>query len=89
MKLQERLSVNATSLGTLERSALYKRVFGSPEGQKVLTDILNRLCNVDGPVFTTDAIGIAYNAARRDVGIEIARLYSMEVNEKKVPEVNK
>lgn len=89
MRLQERLSVNASSLGNFERSALYKNVFGTPEGQKVLTDILNRLCNVDGPLFTNDAIGIAYNAARRDVGIEIARLYFMEVNEQKVPEVNK
>lgn len=89
MRVQERLSVNAHSLGNLERSALYKRVFGTPEGHKVLTDILNRLCNVDGPLFTNDAIGIAYNTARRDVGIEIARLYYMEVNEQKVPEVNK
>lgn len=87
MRVQERLSVNSQSLGNFERSALYKAVFGTPEGQKVLSDILNRLCNVDGPIFTTEALGIAYNAARRDVGIEIARLFSMEVNEKKVPEV--
>jgi hypothetical protein len=89
LRVKERVSANLGVLGPVERSALYKGVFGSIEGQKVLADILNRLCNVDGPVFTESPIGIAYNTARRDVGLEIARLVWLEVTEDKTPEVVK
>lgn len=87
MKLKERISANSGTLGPVERSALYKTVFKNPEGQKVLADILNRVCNVDGYGFTESPIGLAYNNAKRDVGIEIARLVWLEVNEDKTPEV--
>ena len=87
MKIKERISSNSGVLGPVERSALYKNVFGSIEGQKVLADILNRLCTVDGPVFTESPIGIAYNSARRDVGLEIARLVWLEVTDNQTPEV--
>lgn len=87
MKLKERISANSGSLGPVERSALYKAVFKTSEGQKVLADILNRVCNVDGYGFTENPIGLAYNNARRDVGIEIARLVWLEVNDEKTPEV--
>ncbi len=89
MKVRERVSANAGVLGVVERSALYKSVFNTIEGQKVLADILNRLCNVDGPCFTEAPLGIAYNTARRDVGLEIARLVWLEVTEDKTPEVVK
>jgi len=87
VKLKERISANSNSLGPVERAALYKTVFKTQEGQKVLADILNRLCNVDGIGFTENPIGLAYNNARRDVGIDIARLVWLEVNEDKTPEV--
>ena len=87
MRIEKRISANTGGLGPVERSALYKSVFGSSEGQKVLADILNRLCNVDGPCFTESPLAIAYNNARRDVGLEIARLVWLEVTEDKTPEV--
>ena len=87
MKLKERISSNAGTLGPVERSALYKAVFKTPEGQKVLADILNRVCNVDGYGFTDSPIGLAFNNARRDVGIEIARLVWLEVTDSPTPEV--
>jgi hypothetical protein len=89
VKLEKRVSSNAGNLGLVERSALYKNVFGSIEGQKVLADILNRLCNVDGSLFTESPIGMAYNTARRDVGLEIARLVWLEIHEEQTPEVKK
>lgn len=87
MKFEKRVSSNAGNLGPVERSALYKAVFKTPEGEKVLADILNRVCNVDGYGFTENPIGLAFNNARRDVGIEIARLVWLEVNDEKTPEV--
>lgn len=87
MKFRERISENASELGFVERAALYKEVFSTPHGQKVLADILNRLCNVDGPAFHENPIGMAFNVARRDVGIEIARMVWLEVVKEKAPEV--
>jgi hypothetical protein len=87
VRVEKRISSNAGVLGPVERSALYKQVFSSIEGQKVLADIMNRLCNVDGPCFTESPIGMAYNTAKRDVGLEIARLVWLEVTEDKTPEV--
>jgi hypothetical protein len=89
VKVERRISANAGVLGVVERSALYKGVFSTPHGEKVLADILNRLCNVDGACFTESPIGMAYNTARRDVGLEIARLVWLEITEEQTPEVKK
>lgn len=87
MKLQDRISAHKNELGFVEKAALYKEVFNTPQGQKVLADILNRLCNVDGPVFHENPVALAFNAARRDVGLEIARMVWLEVVKEKAPEV--
>jgi len=89
MRLKERLTAPDTPDIVEQRSAIYKEVFGTPQGQKVLSDILNRICGVDAPGFTNDALGLAYNQARRDVGLEIARLVWLEFNKKQTPEVKK
>jgi hypothetical protein len=89
LRVERRISTNTGVLGAVERSALYKGVFNTPQGEKVLADILNRLCNVDGACFTESPIGMAYNTARRDVGLEIARLVWLEITEEQTPEVKK
>ena len=52
----------------------YRKVFGTPDGEIVLDHIVQVLCGVDNNLFAPDPYGLAYNVARRDVGIEVARL---------------
>lgn len=73
----------------LQLAALYKTVFGTPEGKKVLGDILTRICRVDGGLFNPDTHVMAHTIGRRDVGLEIRRLVEMIVEEAQKPEVKK
>lgn len=64
---------------------LYRSVFGTPEGEKVFDDLMMR-CGVDAPVFHAEPLAMAFNAARRDIGLEIARLVLAAYDDSK-PEV--
>lgn len=58
-------------------SQSFRRVFGSPEGQIVLDEIMRR-CGVDAPLFHVNTDVRTYNLGRRDIGLEIWRLASGE-----------
>lgn len=64
----------------------YRHVFSSAEGRIVLDHIVQRLCGVDNNLFVASDHGLAYNLARRDVGLEIARL-AEGLTGRKTPEV--
>lgn len=53
---------------------LYRNVFGSHEGQKVLDDICQRICHIDSPAYQGDPHTVMEFNGRRNVGIEIAIL---------------
>ena len=54
-----------------QRSNDYKVVFGSPIGQKVLTDILMK-ANVFSPITSTDPIACAQMEGARHLALHIA-----------------
>lgn len=65
----------------------YRAVFGTPQGQLVLDHIVQTLCGVDTNLFIASDHGLAYNAARRDVGLEIARIALGLTHRRSKPEV--
>jgi hypothetical protein len=65
---------------------LYRTVFGTPEGLKVLDDICERICALDRSVHNGDPLSIMEINGRRNVGIEIATLALAPFDAKK-PEV--
>lgn len=86
--IRERMARHPTARVTREDvdiAQLYRAVLGTPEGRKVFDDLMTR-CGVDAPVFHPEPIATAYNAARRDLGLEIARLVLSAFDESK-PEV--
>lgn len=72
----------------------FRAAFGTAEGQIALDYIVQKLCGVDSPAFPIQYVlaghsasdVLAYNLARRDVGLEIYHLASGQYRDQK-PEV--
>jgi hypothetical protein len=52
------------------RTARFKKVFGTPDGRRVLDDLLDHL-GVNGRLFATDSRIQEHNVARNDFGVWI------------------
>lgn len=63
-----------------QRSNDYKTVFGSPVGQKVLTDILMK-ANMFTPVSVTDPIAAARMEGARHLALHIASFIRWDANQ--------
>ena len=70
-----------------EMIPVFRNVFGSPEGRIVLDFICQELCGVDKRLFYGADAALAYNVARRDVGLDIYHMAMGMVAVK--PTVNK
>lgn len=56
-------------------AAAYRRTFkDTAEGRRVYEDIVLRIANIYGPLFTGNEADTHYNAGRRDVGVAIYQL---------------
>lgn len=54
--------------------ATYRQVFSTPEGQRVLDDICQRLCGLDAVVTYSDPVQAVAIVERQNVAKQIARL---------------
>lgn len=72
IRARQALQARQPSEGDLAR--LYRTVFGTPEGEKVLADICFRLCGIDHAMYDANASVMAWRAIRRDLGEQIAHL---------------
>lgn len=52
----------------------YRQVFGTPEGQRVLDDICQRVCGVDAILTYSDPMHAVAYVERSNIGKQIARL---------------
>ena len=73
-------------LSEIEIAQVYRHVFGTPEGERVLADICFRLCGIGNALWHPDAVIMGHNAAIRDVGERIAHLALDPIDNSK-PEV--
>ncbi len=71
----------------IELARLFKRVFGTAEGNLVLDHIVNEMCRVDDVLLSADPHVIVDANARRNVGITIARLVLSPLEDQEKPEV--
>jgi hypothetical protein len=74
------------NLSEIEIAQVYRYVFGTPEGQRVLADICYRLCGIGNAIWSHDSAIMAHNAAVRDMGERIAH-YALDPIDNSKPEV--
>lgn len=68
----------------------FRVCFGTPEGQRVYTYILENLCNVDKPIIApqvTSQEALIHRCALFDLGREIERLTVEKLKKQEKPEV--
>lgn len=65
------------------RIKLYLNVFGSPEGQKVLRDIVDRVCGVNKSPFAGDPYVTAHLVGKQDVARVILALCNPRLDPQK------
>jgi len=59
----------------------YKKVFGSPDGEEVIKDLI-KSCGILNPLFSSDPIIMSYNEGRRSVILDIINL--LDFDEKRI-----
>jgi predicted amidophosphoribosyltransferase len=78
-----------TDLSAYDRAKLYRHVFSTPEGAKVLDDIVQRICLVDAIVTYQTNDQAARALERKNVGLEIASLVLRPITDEPTkPKVN-
>jgi hypothetical protein len=65
------------------RVKLYQNVFGSSEGQKVLKDLIERVCGVNRTPFAADPYVTAHNVGKQDVARVILALCNPRLDPQK------
>ncbi len=66
------------------RAKLYQAVFHTDNGQKVLKDIVERICGVGhSPMSKGDPYDTSYRVGRQDVARELLRLCNPQLDPKK------
>lgn len=86
---RERLAQREARPSEVDLAAVYRAVFRSPEGQMVLDDIVQRICQTDDVAVLTvpvDPMVIVHHNALRYVGLSIYRL-ARDPGMSEVPEV--
>lgn len=68
---------------TAELQQAARRVFGSPEGQRILDLILDTYCGVDAPIGVTDPMQLAMANGARNVGVRIKALVYADLKPRK------
>lgn len=75
--------VSDTETEEYYRSKLYQGVLNSPEGQKVLKDLVERICGVGQPAFAADPYRTAYNCGKQDVARAVLALCNPQLDRSK------
>ena len=76
-------------MAAFDRAKLYRHVFATPEGEKVLDDILQRICLLDSYVQFDEPLQAARAIERKNIGIEIANLVMRPITDQPLkPKVN-
>lgn len=82
-RARQSLARNAPALGPDVRG-VFRQVFSSPEGERVLHHILTRICRVDAIVPVPNELEAVRALERKNVGLEIAQLVFAESDQPKV-----
>ena len=64
---------------TAELQQAARRVFGTPEGERILALILDTYCGVDQPIAATDPMQLAMVNGARNVGVRIKALLYADI----------